>query len=92
MNPQTWYEMADALTPTIAEYQAAIDTFVRNLAAVSAPQHTLIYRDGAWLLALPASYVAGLQVLVRSLVADRQPGLLSGPFQPQAFASAALMP
>lgn len=47
--------------------------------------------DGAWLLALPASYVAGLQVLVRSLVADRQPGLLSGPFQPQAFASAALM-
>jgi hypothetical protein len=49
-NPQTWDEMADALTPTIAEYQAAIDAFVRNLAAVSAPQHTLIYRDGTWLI------------------------------------------
>lgn len=47
--------------------------------------------DGAWLLALPASYVAGLQVLVRSLVADREPALLSGAFTPQAFAAASLM-
>ncbi len=47
--------------------------------------------EGAWLLALPASYVAGLQVLVRSLVADREPAILSGAFAPQAFASAALM-
>jgi O-succinylbenzoic acid--CoA ligase len=47
--------------------------------------------DGAWLLALPASYVAGLQVLVRSLVADREPAILSGSFTPQSFAAAALM-
>jgi O-succinylbenzoic acid--CoA ligase len=47
--------------------------------------------DGAWLLALPASYVAGLQVLVRSLVADREPAILSGAFTPQAFTAAALM-
>lgn len=47
--------------------------------------------EGAWLLALPASYVAGLQVLVRSLVADREPAILSGAFTPQAFAAAALM-
>ncbi|WP_426321433.1 AMP-binding protein [Microbacterium sp. E-13] len=47
--------------------------------------------DGAWLLALPASYVAGLQVLVRSLVGDREPAILSGAFTPQAFAAAALM-
>jgi len=47
--------------------------------------------DGAWLLALPASYVAGLQVLVRSLVADREPAILSGAFTPRAFAAAALM-
>lgn len=46
---------------------------------------------GAWLLALPASYVAGLQVLVRSIVADREPAILSGAFTPQAFAAAALM-
>ncbi|WP_106814858.1 AMP-binding protein [Microbacterium timonense] len=47
--------------------------------------------DGAWLLALPAGYVAGLQVLVRSIIADREPALLSGAFTPQAFAAAALM-
>ncbi|MDW4571798.1 AMP-binding protein [Microbacterium sp. M3] len=47
--------------------------------------------DGAWLLALPPSYVAGLQVLVRSLVGDREPAILSGAFTPQAFAAAALM-
>jgi O-succinylbenzoic acid--CoA ligase len=46
--------------------------------------------DGAWLLALPASYVAGLQVLVRSIVADREPALVSGSFSPQGFAAAAL--
>lgn len=45
--------------------------------------------DGSWLLALPASYVAGLQVLVRSLVADREPAVLSGSFTPQAFSAAA---
>ncbi|MGZ8803895.1 MAG: AMP-binding protein [Microbacterium sp.] len=47
--------------------------------------------DGAWLLALPASYVAGLQVLVRSIVSDREPAWLTGAFTPQAFSSAALM-
>ena len=47
--------------------------------------------DGAWLLALPASYVAGLQVLVRSIVADREPAWLTGAFTPQAFTAAALM-
>lgn len=46
--------------------------------------------EGAWLLALPASYVAGLQVLVRSIVAGREPAVLSGTFAPQAFAAAAL--
>lgn len=47
--------------------------------------------EGAWLLALPPTYVAGMQVLVRSLVADREPAVLSGAFTPQAFAAAALM-
>lgn len=47
--------------------------------------------EGAWLLALPASYVAGMQVLVRSIVADREPAILTGSFTPQAFAAAALM-
>ncbi|MCR2826005.1 AMP-binding protein [Microbacterium sp. zg.Y909] len=47
--------------------------------------------EGSWLLALPASYVAGLQVLVRAIVSDREPALLSGAFTPQAFAAASLM-
>lgn len=47
--------------------------------------------DGTWLLALPAAYVAGVQVLVRSIVADREPAILSGAFTPQTFSAAALM-
>jgi len=46
--------------------------------------------EGAWLLALPASYVAGLQVLVRAIVSGREPAVLSGAFTPQNFAAASL--
>jgi len=45
--------------------------------------------EGAWLLALPAGYVAGLQVLVRSLVSGREPAILAGRFSAEAFAAAA---
>lgn len=45
--------------------------------------------SGSWLLALPPSYVAGVQVLVRALVAGREPAMLTGSFQPEAFAAAA---
>lgn len=46
---------------------------------------------GRWVLALPAGYVAGLQVLVRSLLAGTAPILLDGRFSPVAFAEATLM-
>ena len=49
---------------------------------------------GQWLLALPINFVAGANVLVRSLVADTQPVLMntSVPFTADAFArSASLM-
>jgi len=46
--------------------------------------------EGAWLLALPPSYVAGMQVLVRAIVSGREPGIVSGSFSPNAFAAAAL--
>nr|WP_243845270.1 AMP-binding protein [Microbacterium halimionae] len=46
--------------------------------------------EGAWLLALPAQYVAGLQVLVRALVSGHEPSILAGSFSPRAFAAAAL--
>ncbi len=45
--------------------------------------------EGAWLLALPAGYIAGVQVLVRALVAGREPAMLSGTFSAHAFAAAA---
>lgn len=45
--------------------------------------------EGAWLLALPPGYIAGVQVLVRSLVAGREPAILSGVFSASAFTAAA---
>jgi O-succinylbenzoic acid--CoA ligase len=45
---------------------------------------------GQWVLALPAHYVAGLNVLVRSLAAGTEPALLApGHFDVGAFAAAA---
>jgi len=44
---------------------------------------------GAWLLALPAGYIAGVQVLVRALVTGREPAILAGSFSAPAFAAAA---
>ncbi|WP_164232849.1 AMP-binding protein [Microbacterium hydrocarbonoxydans] len=46
--------------------------------------------SGRWLLALPASYVAGLQVIVRSVVAGTHPAVLDGRFSPESFAEATL--
>ena len=45
---------------------------------------------GRWLLALPAGYVAGLQVLVRSIVAGTEPASIDGRFSPRSFAEATL--
>ena len=45
--------------------------------------------SGAWLLALPPGYIAGVQVLVRSLIAGREPAILAGSFSAHAFAAAA---
>ncbi|MDJ0348889.1 AMP-binding protein [Cryobacterium sp. PH29-G1] len=45
---------------------------------------------GQWLLALPVHYIAGVQVLVRSIAADTTPLVLPpGHFDPQAFRSLA---
>ncbi|MCO7203628.1 AMP-binding protein [Microbacterium sp. CnD16-F] len=45
--------------------------------------------SGAWLLALPATYVAGVQVMVRALVAGRDPAILAGSFTARTFTAAA---
>lgn len=46
--------------------------------------------SGRWLLALPAGYVAGLQVLVRSILAGTHPTTIEGRFSPESFAEATL--
>lgn len=44
--------------------------------------------SGQWMLALPASYIAGVQVLGRSLLAGVEPVLLEGRFTADAFVRA----
>lgn len=44
--------------------------------------------SGRWTLALPAGYVAGLQVLLRSRLAGTDPFLLQGRFTPASFVDA----
>jgi o-succinylbenzoate---CoA ligase len=46
--------------------------------------------QGRWLLALPLHYIAGLQVLARSIAAGTEPvALPAGPFDPRVFAATA---
>lgn len=44
--------------------------------------------QGAWLLALPTTHIAGMQVIVRSVLAGTTPTTLAGPFRPAAFVEA----
>ncbi|MFK4762455.1 AMP-binding protein [Microbacterium sp. ZW T5_45] len=44
--------------------------------------------SGRWLLALPTGYVAGLQVLVRSILAGTEPVEIEGRFSPESFVAA----
>jgi O-succinylbenzoic acid--CoA ligase len=61
------------------------------LRASATATHDRLGGPGSWLLATPAQYVGGLQVLTRSLLADTEPGLLdlSVPFHADGFAAAA---
>ena len=65
---------------------------VEALAASSVGTAMALRGEGQWLLALPMNYVAGLQVLVRSLFAGTRPWAmdLGGGFTPEAFTAAAL--
>lgn len=53
--------------------------------------HARLGGPGRWLLATPAQFVGGLQVLVRSALAGNEPAVvdLSVPFRPDPFADAA---
>ncbi len=48
----------------------------RALVASATATHDRLGGPGRWLLALPVSYVAGLQVVVRSLLAGHEPAVL----------------
>lgn len=63
------------------------------LLASASATHDRLGGPGRWLLALPAHHVAGLQVLVRSLVTGTVPVALdlSGGFDPEGFAAAAAL-
>ncbi len=65
---------------------------VEALAASSMATAFALKGEGQWLLALPVQYVAGVQVLVRSLFAGTRPWVmdLSAGFTPEAFTAAAL--
>ena len=59
------------------------------LRASAAATEAALSGPGQWLLALPAHYIAGAQVLVRSIVAGTEPVVLDGEhFDPIAFAEA----
>ncbi|WP_245690722.1 AMP-binding enzyme [Actinomyces ruminicola] len=60
------------------------------LTASARATHARLGGPGTWVLALPAHHIAGLQVLVRSLVADRAPVVVdtSRGFDPDALADA----
>lgn len=61
--------------------------------ALRASAHATAERigSGRWTLALPAGYVAGLQVLVRSLLAATEPTVVDGRLTPDAFVEATRM-
>jgi O-succinylbenzoic acid--CoA ligase len=56
--------------------------------ASAAAADSMLGGPGQWLLALPAHYIAGINVLVRSIAAGTEPVLLDR-FDPHAFAEAA---
>jgi O-succinylbenzoic acid--CoA ligase len=61
------------------------------LLASASATHDRLGGPGRWLLALPAQHVAGVQVLVRSLVSRTEPAVLDlgGGFTAEGFAAAA---
>lgn len=60
------------------------------LLASAAASDTALGGPGQWMLALPVHYIAGLNVLVRSLAAELDPVVIEGGhFSPEAFVHAA---
>lgn len=59
------------------------------LQASAEATHRALGGSGQWLVTLPTSLISGLQMLVRSHLADTNPVFLDGPFDPAALIEAA---
>jgi O-succinylbenzoic acid--CoA ligase len=61
------------------------------LRASATATHDRLGGSGRWLLATPAQYIGGVQVLVRAMLTGSRPGVvdLAGPFRADPFADAA---
>jgi O-succinylbenzoic acid--CoA ligase len=59
------------------------------LLASAAASDTMLGGPGQWLLCLPAHYIAGINVLVRSFAAQTEPVIMQGAFTASGFAEAA---
>lgn len=61
------------------------------LRASATATHERLGGPGQWLLSMPAQHIAGIQVLIRALLAGTRPHAVetSGGFRPEAFAEAA---
>ncbi len=58
--------------------------------ASAAASNAQLGRTGQWLLALPAHYIAGINVLARSIVSGTEPVMIAdGSFKPKSFIAAA---
>lgn len=59
-----------------------------SLLASARATHARLGGPGQWLLAVPANYIAGVQVLVRSLESGIEPTVVTGAFSPESFVAA----
>jgi O-succinylbenzoic acid--CoA ligase len=87
-------EFVDSNTALIVESSGSTGTpkriSISAKALIASAKATEEYfgTKGQWLLTLPINYIAGIQVLVRSILADVQPIVMNTavPFTPDAFA------
>ncbi|WP_116041725.1 o-succinylbenzoate--CoA ligase [Amycolatopsis palatopharyngis] len=94
MEPGTPVEPSTAVIVPTSGSTGAPKGVLLSAAALTASATATIDRlggPGRWLLATPAHYVGGLQVLVRGMLAGHEPTVLdtSSGFDPSAFAEAA---
>lgn len=79
--------MVVATSGTTGAPKGALLTAAGLLAGATAT-HDRLGGPGRWLLALPAYHIAGLQVLIRSIVAGTEPVTLPAGFEPTALPAA----